>query len=588
MNGFEFANKALSIKGYALDSIIKLTDGAEVDWLEFKAAIKDQNAKETGKGNEYDLILHLLKALVSMANGSGGMVLLGVDDEGNAVGLKHSGYDGDKDKFTRYISDKVFIRESWRTQSSGEWRWENNADQIYFDPQWARLQGTDVLVFTVPPREKSLGPLFLINTTHKNPEPVEYAFVRAGGDRGKVLRLSREDAKNWWVQRDVSLYSRKFTTWISELQKTDPALFHSNVTEFCRGLVHDSEDIEVLYVPLEAETRILHDKSSHKKRIASDDYLSSDMSEDQSNRWRDEFEAIVKNVYPAFLIGEPEAGKSTSLLKLARELNKGFSTSSNAWALYVPLSGYTESGLRNLICREIPPLNWSDIKLGLDSGNLTLLLDGLNECPSIHYEQCASELSDLIKEHSESKVFISTRRSHVPPFALKTIELRSMGKPRQEQFLQNYMGGDLGAVRAFWSELSSKTTVQLIARSPILLRMAIWVWNDVGNLPGGLAELYSAFFDAWIRRELEKDLTAGSIRVWNEDQTRESLALLAYSMRYDGLVACSESYAANKLQPYLGDRSNDFIARIVQGLLIEKARNGRTIQFRTYAQSLTI
>ena len=49
MNGFEFANKALSIKGYALDSIIKLTDGAEVDWLEFKAAIKDQNAKETGK-----------------------------------------------------------------------------------------------------------------------------------------------------------------------------------------------------------------------------------------------------------------------------------------------------------------------------------------------------------------------------------------------------------------------------------------------------------------------------------------------------------------------------------------------------------
>ena len=164
MNGFEFANKALSIKGYALDSIIKLTDGAEVDWLEFKAVIKDQNAKETGKGNEYDLILHLLKALVSMANGSGGMVLLGVDDEGNAVGLKHSGYDGDKDKFTRYISDKVFIRDSWRTQSSGEWRWENNADQIYFDPQWARLQGTDVLVFTVPPREKSLGPLFLINT----------------------------------------------------------------------------------------------------------------------------------------------------------------------------------------------------------------------------------------------------------------------------------------------------------------------------------------------------------------------------------------------------------------------------------------
>lgn len=81
MNGFEFANEALSVKNYELDTIIKLTDGAEVDWLEFKAAIKGQNAKETSESNEYDFILHLLKALVSMANGSGGMVLLGVDDE---------------------------------------------------------------------------------------------------------------------------------------------------------------------------------------------------------------------------------------------------------------------------------------------------------------------------------------------------------------------------------------------------------------------------------------------------------------------------------------------------------------------------
>lgn len=580
MNGFEFANKALSIKGYALDSIIKLTDGAEVDWLEFKAAIKDQNAKETGKANEYDFIFHLLKALVSMANGSGGMVLLGVDDEGNAVGLKHSGYDGDKDKFTRYISDKVFIRESWRTQLSGEWRWENNADQIYFDPQWARLQGADVLVFTVPPREKSLGPLFLINTTHKNPEPVEYAFVRAGGDRGKVLRLSREDAKNWWVQRDVSLYSRKFTTWINELQKTDPALFHSAVTEFCRGLVHDTEDIECLYVPLEAEARILRDRSVHKKRIASDDYLKNNKNVDQPTKWRGEFESIVEKLYPAFLIGEPGAGKSTSLLKLARELNKGFSASSNAWALYVPLSGYTESGLRNLIRREIPPLNWSDIELGLDSGSLTLLLDGLNECPSMHYEQCANDLSDLLKEHPESKVFISTRISHLPLFAGNTIELRSMGTARQQQFLQNYLGGDLGAVRSFWSELSLKITAQLIARSPILLRMAVWVWKDLGNIPGGLAELYSTFFDAWIRRELEKDLNAGSVNVWTEDQTREALALLAYSMRFDGLVACSQSYATDKLRLSLGDKSGDFIARIAQGLLIERARNGQTIRFK--------
>ena len=577
MNGFEFANEALSIKGYELDSIIEITDGLEVDWLEFKAAIKPQGSQEAAKYNDADYIFNLVKALVSMANGAGGLVVLGINDEGIAVGLEKSGFEGDKDKFTRYISDKIFLRDGWRTKLSGHWRWKDTTDQIGFDPQWAQHQGIDVLAFAVSPRDKSLGPLVLTHTANKNAEEVDTVFIRTGGDRGKVIRRSTEDAINWWEKRNLNSFSRKFKTWIRELQKTEPEVYQSAISIYCNDIATYTSELEDTYVPLEVDVRIPRKSSARRNHSSDDDYLAADLEGEQPSEWRGEFEEIVTSVYPAFLIGEPGAGKTTSLQKLARGLCVDHTSDPEVWALYVPLSGYTTSGLQALICREVPPLNWSDLQLGLESGKLTLVLDGLNECPSAHYDQCATDLIDLLKEHPESKILVSTRSSHLPAFKQKTIELRAMGSGRQRQFIKNYLGGNPDDERAFWKALTQKWTAQMIARSPILLRMAVWVWVEYSELPGGLAELYSTFFDAWLRREVNKDLDTGAANYWSEDEVREGLSLLAYSMRCDGLVACTQTNAENYLNSRLGDRSHSFISRVVQGLMIEKDKNKQII-----------
>lgn len=580
MNGFEFVSEALSIKGYELDTIVELSEKSEVDWLEFKAAIKPQNPQEAADSNDADYIFNLVKALVSMTNGSGGLVVLGIDDDGNAVGLEKSGFNGDRDHFTRHISDKVLLKEGWRTQGYGHWRWKDTSDQLSFDPQWAKYQGIDILAFAVRPREASLGPLILTKAKNKNAEPEEFAFIRAGGDRGQVVRWSRNQADSWWTQRDSTLFSAKFKTWITELKKTDPAIFQSTVNAYCQELVSDTTELDNLYVPLEADVRIINKGSGRRKNQIDDSYLSSKNPVNVPNSWRGEFQEVITSVYPSFLVGEPGSGKSTSLLKLARDTNSENASNPGAWSLYIPLSGFTALGLRDLICHEIEPLNWADIVLEMDSGRLTLILDGLNECPSVHYDQCVGELSDLLKKHAESKVIVSTRSSHLPPFAHKVIELRPMGTSRQQLLVRNYLGDKRKSVEAFWENLTQKTTAKMIARSPILLRMALWVWKETGELPGGLAELYSAFFDGWIRREVLKDLSAGATVIWTEDETREALALLAYSMRCDGIVACSKTDATERLRIAMGDRSKPFIDRIAQGLLIETARDGFTVRFR--------
>ncbi len=581
MNGFEFVSTALSIKGYELDSIVDLVKMSEVDWLEFKAAIKPQSSDEAAGSNDADYIFNLVKALVSMANGSGGLVVLGIDDDGNAVGLDKSGFSGDRDHFTRHISDKVFIREGWRThKSGGHWRWKDTADQLSFDPQWVTYQGMDVLAFVVRPRSASLGPLVLTQTEHKNAEPKEWAFIRTGGDRGKVIRWSIDDAFKWWTQRDPTIFSTKFKTWIAELKKTDPVLFRSTVEAYRQELTNNTAELDRLYVPLEANVRIINTGSGRRRHQTDDSYLSSGTSASARNNWRGEFQEAVRNVYPSFLVGEPGSGKSTSLLKLARDNNSEDTNGQPTWTLYVPLSGFTASGLQELICREVEPLNWADIELELASGRLTLVLDGLNECPSVRYDQCVGELSDLLKEHPRSQVIVSTRSSHLPAFAQKVIELRPMGTSRQQQLVRNYLADTPESVETFWANLIQKPTANMIARSPILLRMALWVWQETGELPGGLAELYSEFFDGWIHREISKDLSAGATTIWREDETREALAVLAYSMRCDGVVACSKAEATERLGVVIGEKSKAFIDRVAQGLLLETARDGMTIRFR--------
>lgn len=580
MNGFEFVNEALSIRRYELDAIIELTGGLEVDWLEFKAAIKPQHFQEAAASNEADYIFNLVKALISMANGAGGMVVLGINDHGEAVGLDKSGFDGDKDKFTRYISEKVFFRDGWRTHSSGNWRWKNTSDQIAFSPQWAKYQGLNVLAFTVHPRDAALGPLALIHSTNKNAEQKDVVLVRSGGDRGKIVSLSSEKAIDWWMQRDLTLFGTKFKTWITELQKTEPEVYLATVGAYCREFVIETTEVEQFYVPLEADVRIDNDASAERRYRRDQNYLSSESLNKKTLEWRGEAQEIIRNISTAFLIGETGAGKSTSLLKLARDINIANLNDPDEWALYVPLSGFTAAGLRDLICREIPTLRWPDIKLGLESFKLTLILDGLNECPVPHYEFCTTEISDLFKEHQQSKIIVSTVSSQLPGFVRNTIQLRSMSKMRQQRFLAAYFGHNREAVESFWSALSQKPTAQMIAKSPILLRISISVWKETGVLPGGLAELYGSFFDAWIRREIAKDLTSGSTIIWKEDQIREALALLAYSMRRDGIVTCSPESAANRIQLSLGDQASSFIERFTQGLILERNPHSLAIRFR--------
>ena len=74
MNGFQFVSKALNLTANDVTSFIDFV-GGETEWLEFKAATRVV-------GGTGDHLWNVARALIAMANSTGGLVVLGVCETG--------------------------------------------------------------------------------------------------------------------------------------------------------------------------------------------------------------------------------------------------------------------------------------------------------------------------------------------------------------------------------------------------------------------------------------------------------------------------------------------------------------------------
>lgn len=579
MNSYEFVKKALATTGYRLEKIINLTGRAETDWLEFKAALKAQTPEEALKTNGDDYAFNLVKALVAMMNTSGGVVILGVDDHGTAVGLDKSGFTGDKDAFVRRVFEQVLLKRKWKPRSGGHWSSIPELDHSAVVIEWGEYQSTDVLIFSVKPRTPDAGPVVLRHEKSPPAGSADYVFMRAAGDIGRLVRHLAADREKWAAQNKISVHAERFGKWILKLEATDRDVYQSAVSEYCSALRLETENLVDRYVPLfaEAESRVSNTGQNREKR--SDAGVRDNRKRTPPQIVNTSLRSLIKRTYPSFIVGDPGSGKTTSLLVLAREINDTESPSDNSICLYVPLSEYTASGLRDLICRYIRPLKWADIRLGLLDLRLTLFLDGLNECPLHHIRQCETEISDLLKEHPKAKIFVATRNSQIPFFAQTVIRLCPMTTADQIEFVQKYFSVSGTEQSALMEELRRLRAGYIIARSPLLLKITIEVWRAKGRLPDGMAELYRQFVEMWLEREIQKDRDAGSIEKFSVDELVTALALLAFSMRCDGFVTCTKTYAVDRLKVALGGRASVFVERLAQGLIVEARGNQSSMRF---------
>lgn len=125
LNGAELTRKILNHDQGGIKKLLEITNYKETEWFELKAAILPQfSINALGKkefqcdlnSNQTDYAFDIVRAIIALANTSGGAVVIGIDDDCKAVGLEPSDK-SDKlvqgeDSFARDVLDPLLKPEN--------------------------------------------------------------------------------------------------------------------------------------------------------------------------------------------------------------------------------------------------------------------------------------------------------------------------------------------------------------------------------------------------------------------------------------------------------------------------------------------
>lgn len=593
MNGYEFVVEMLAKSNNDVAPLVELANKDETDWIEFKASSGNkQIASNDEHHNIYDYRFHVTSAFYALANGIGGAVIIGLNDDGKTTtSLIDSGYEDSDDKFLLHLVDSLYDRPNgWKTQAKGTWKCIN-PDTSLFRILMGRMQNDPVVIVLIQPR-KTEDSWFEFEHINKN-KTINKIPRRTRGNVGQTsFDVMSDDEKNtWWKNRDVEDLSPQFKEWLKNFSKKTPGVINGEIQGYFEALQENKGDILKVYTPIDAVQLVTPEaKKKSKKKINTDKGFAKDENWliDKENSIDEQLSILLpkrcdsvemlQSSASSILLGEPGAGKSTCLLKIA--LNYSYEWKpGKPWGLLVSLCEYTGLGIKDLLLKKLPGLDWVDIEDEIASGKITLFLDALNECPSLYYDACSQEIHSLITDYPNAKIQITSRISHNPTqLSLPSFELLPMGKSKQLTFLTRYLG-EANAIDTL-DLLYQQPNAELIGRSPILLRIVAWVCKDGNDLPKGLVKLYQSFIESWYMRETQKDTENGAVIFGEFGTVLEALARLAFVMRSNGFVSCKRDFAIKTLLPLMSeDEASRFISRYSQGLILEVNNDYDTLHF---------
>lgn len=602
MNGYEFVTKVLAETNNDVGPLIELAGHIETEWLEFKAATGPQNGIFDENEIKGDYRFHVAAAFFALANNIGGAVLIGVDDNVDVVGLEDSGFTGNEDKFKRSLIDKLLKpKKAWKTKKKGSWKC-SEPDHGLFSLEMGTFKEKPVVIVFIQPRKTEDGWLELEHNHNQSSIRKIPRRIKGGVGQNEIEAIEDSIALKWWANRDVDRLTDKFEALLKSLFKKTPEVINNSISQYLEILKNEIGYIDNSYTPLDAERlEAKLSKSNTKKRKGFNqdkNWLPNKSNEKKKQRTTDQGHQVkpllLKGVNPssgdvlelleqetrAVLLGEPGAGKSTCLGYRALSISTDWKPG-QPWPLLVSLCEYTKSGLRSLLIKRLPELEWLDIEDEIASGEIILLLDALNECPQVYYEDCSQEISGLFSDYPSANITLTSRLTTNPhQLGLPTFEILPMDNEKQLHFLAGYLDNSKQDAIDLLERLYIQPSAGLIARSPILLRMVAWVVSEDGDLPIGIAKLYQQFFEGWYRRESQKDEENGTAIIRSLNFVRDALSLLAFRMRANGLVSCQSDFVRETFSSMMDDfEILKFIDRFSQGLLLERNDDYGTYHF---------
>jgi formylglycine-generating enzyme required for sulfatase activity len=310
----------------------------------------------------------------------------------------------------------------------------------------------------------------------------------------------------------------------------------------------------------------------------------------ETRRFEDAVSEILA-IRRAVVLGEPGAGKTTTLWKLAKDLfEKALTDPQAPLPILVRLGKWTDEThpLHEFIAAELGELG-THLDALLNEKRAALLLDGLNELPTALRGDKYPQVERFIRQHRELLAVVTCReQDYTVDLHFDRIVIRPLDPLHIREFATRYLGEQDGEAlfwklageharqlenkfrkafearlpnweRIFWLSNSlpvgttwgwqgdnadwehwlqlreQPSSLMQLARNPYMLSMLAQVYTiREGSLPDNRGELFSGFVETLLLREhvIERDKTTRAVRM--TDMARrllDGLAQLAYEMQ---------------------------------------------------------
>lgn len=240
------------------------------------------------------------------------------------------------------------------------------------------------------------------------------------------------------------------------------------------------------------------------------------------------------------ILGEPGAGKTTTLLELTRNfVNRAEQGLDYRIPVVFNLSSWAEKKqqIGYWLVEELNSKYQVPKSIGADwveKQELLLLLDGLDEVKAEHRESCVAALNDFHQNHAPEMVICSRIKDYQELSNRLNFQSAVYLKPlTPEQILHylNRINADLTGLRAL---IKRDTALQELAKSPLMLNIMVLAYQGVAveDLPRTeiIEERRKQLFDAYIERMFRRPTRLKVEQGYLEAQTKRWLTWLAQKM----------------------------------------------------------
>ena len=368
----------------------------------------------------------------------------------------------------------------------------------------------------------------------------------------------------------------------------DRKLVQLYLREVAARPVRDLQDRELAYVPREARERrpelFPRRVTAYRRPVSGTEVGGPGFAEP--------IESVLARQRRLVLLGDPGAGKTTTLRHLARKAAERALADSGPVPVYVELKRYDgQADLAPLLAQAVNealaahrlPLSTDPdeaarmVQAWLGQGEFLLLLDGLNEVHPDHRTAAVAALKGLLA--GPHQVVVSCRERDY------SAELQALApaytlQPLSEEEIRNYLERDLGerGEALFWQIRRDRRLLDL-AGNPLML----WLMARVaeaepkGRLPANRGRLLARFVDAMPGLRRREAVPLPDIP---DDDVRAALRALGLAMQERGRLEASLS-EARAWTAWSGPHDLALVLRAAKGLRFLKSdgRWGEPVAF---------